>query len=97
MVLRTISSTLKCQFTGNVEKWTFRCHVRPNPAKVRENIFVCSVRSSRTPLDLPSFNLNSEKNSFCEKLDFGKMEVPEPKKKWRFSELYGKWGFPGES
>ena len=58
---------------SNLEKWTFWCHVRPDPAKVREESCVCSVRSSRTPLDLPNFNLNYEKNSFCEKLDF-----PEP-------------------
>ena len=44
--------------------------VRPDPAKVRGNIFVWSVRSPRTPLDLPTFNLNYEKTSFCEKLDF---------------------------
>ena len=56
----------------NVEKWTFRCHVRPDPAKVRRNVFVCSVRSPRTPLDLFSFNLNYEKTSFCVKLDFSR-------------------------
>ena len=33
-VLRAISTTLKCKFTENVEKWTFRCHVRPNRAKI---------------------------------------------------------------
>ena len=48
-VLRTISSTLRFQ---------------PNPAKVRGNVFVWSVRSPRTPLDLPNFNLNHEKTSF---------------------------------
>ena len=46
------------------------CPVRPNPAKVRDNVFVWSVRAPWTPLDLPSFNLNYEKTSFCEKLDF---------------------------
>ena len=55
---------------SNVEKWTFWCHVRPNPANVRETSCVCSVRSHRTPLDLPNFNLNYQKTSFCEKLDF---------------------------
>ena len=69
-VLRAISSTLKFQFTVKVEKWTVRCHVRPNPAKVRENVFVWSVRSPRTPPDLANFNLNYEKTSCCEKLDF---------------------------
>ena len=34
------------------------------------NVFVWSVLSPRTPLDLPNFNLNYEKNRFCEKLDF---------------------------
>ena len=33
-VLRAISSTLKCQFQENVEKLTFRCHVRPNRLKI---------------------------------------------------------------
>ena len=56
----------------NVEKWTFRCHVRPNPAKIRRDVFVCSVRSSRTPLDLPNFNLNYETSTFCGKLDFSR-------------------------
>ena len=28
------------------------------------------MRSPRTPLDLPNFNLNYQKTSFCEKLDF---------------------------
>ena len=60
---------LPSNLPSNVEKWTFRCHVRPNPAKVRDNVFVCSMPSSRTPPDLPNFNLNCEKNSFCEKLD----------------------------
>ncbi len=54
----------------NVEKWTFRCHVRPNRAKICCAVFVRSVRSPWTPPDLPNFNLNYEKNSFCEKLDF---------------------------
>ena len=57
---------------SNVEKWTLWPHVRPNPAKVRRNLFVWSVRSSRTPLDLLSFNLNYEKTSFCETLDFSR-------------------------
>ena len=69
-VLRAISSTLKFQLPSNVEKWTFRCHVRPHPAKVRDNVFVWCMPSPRTPPDLPNFNLNCEKNSFCEKLDF---------------------------
>ena len=43
---------------SNVEKWIFWCLVRPDPAKIREKSFVWSVRSSRTPLDLPNFNLN---------------------------------------
>ena len=43
---------------SNNEKWTFWCHVKPNPAKVREKSCVWSVRSSRTPLDLLNFNLN---------------------------------------
>ena len=55
---------------SNVEKWTFWFHVRPNPAKVREKSFVCSVRSSRTPLDLLNFNLNYQKTTFCVKLWF---------------------------
>ena len=58
MVLRAISSTLKFQFTENHENRLARRLVRPDPAKVREKSFVCSVRSSRTPLDLPNFNLN---------------------------------------
>ena len=69
-VLRAISTTLKCQFSENVEKWTFRCHVRPNRAKICCAVFVRSVRSPWTPPGLPNFNLNYEKNSFCEKLGF---------------------------
>ena len=61
---------LPSNLPSNVEKWTFRCHVRPNPAKVRDNVFVCSVPPPWTPPDLPNFNLNCEKNSFCEKVDF---------------------------
>ena len=57
---------------SDVKKWTFWRHVRPNPAKVREKSFVCSMRSSRTPLDLPNFNLNYQKTSFCVKLDFSR-------------------------
>ena len=57
---------------SNVEKWTSWCHVRPDPVKVQGKSFVCSVRSTRTPLDLPNFNLNYEKSSFCEKLDFSR-------------------------
>ena len=30
------------------------------------------MRSPRTPLDLPNFNLNYEKTTFCEKLDFSR-------------------------
>ena len=30
------------------------------------------MHSPRTPLDLPSFNLNYEKTTFCEKLDFSR-------------------------
>ena len=60
---------LPSNLPSNVEKWTFRCHVRPNPAKVRDNVFVWSAPSPWTPPDLPNFNLNCEKTSFCEKLD----------------------------
>ena len=66
---------LPSNLPSNVEKWTFRCHVRPNPAEVRDNVFVCSVRSPRTPPDLLNFNLIYEKNSFCEKLDFSVFTV----------------------
>ena len=55
---------------SNVENLTFWGLVRPDPVKVREKNCVWSVRSPRTPLDLPDFNLNYEKTSFCEKLDF---------------------------
>ena len=55
---------LPSNLPSNVEKWTFRCHVRPDPAKVRDNVFVCSVRSPWTPPDLPTFNLNCEKTVF---------------------------------
>ena len=58
---------LPSNLPSNVEKWTFRCHVRPNPAKVRGNLFVWSMPSPRTPPDLPNINLNCEKNSFCAK------------------------------
>ena len=57
---------------SNVEKLTFWRPVRPAPAKVREKSCVCSVRSPRTPLDLPNFNLNYQKNCFCEKLNFSR-------------------------
>ena len=70
MVLKAISNTLRCQPTENFEKWTFRCHVRPNPAKVRRNVFVCYVHPPRTPQDLTNFNLNYEKTFFCVKLHF---------------------------
>ena len=46
--------------SSNVEKLTFRCHVRPNLAKVRDNVFVWSMPSPRTPPDLPNVNLNCE-------------------------------------
>ena len=61
---------LPSNLPSSVEKLTFRCHVRPNPAKVRDNVFVWSAPSPRTPPDLPNFNLNCEKNSFCEKQMF---------------------------
>ena len=57
---------------SNVEKLTFWCPVRPVPAKLRDTSFVRSVRSSRTPPDLPNFNLNYQKNSFCLKPDFSR-------------------------
>ena len=53
----------------NVEKWTFRCHVRPNGWKFA-CMTVCSVRSPWKPPNLPNFNLNCQKNSFYEKPDF---------------------------
>ena len=55
---------LPSNLPSNVEKWTFRCQVRPNPAKVRNNVFVWSVPSSRTHPDLPNSNLNCEKPVF---------------------------------
>ena len=61
---------LPSHWPSHVEKSTFWSFVRPDPAKVRDNIFVWSVRSPRTPLDLPSLNPNYQKTSFCEKLDF---------------------------
>ena len=54
----------------NVEKWTFRCHVRPNRAKMCCVVFVRSVRSPWTPPDLPNFNLNYEKTVFVKNLIF---------------------------
>ena len=72
MVLRAISSTLKCQFTGKCWKVDFSM---PCKTKSREKccaVFVRSVRSPWTPPDLPNFNLNYEKNSLCEKPDFSK-------------------------
>ena len=58
---------------SNVEKWTFWRPVRPDRAKVREKSFVWSVRSSRTPLDLPNFNLNYRKNTFLWKTRFSQV------------------------
>ena len=72
---------------SNVEKWTFWCHGRPNPAKVRKKSCVCSVRSSRTPLDLPNFNLNYQKTSFCAKLDFSRFTNRSLGKAERTTEL----------
>ena len=60
---------LLANLPSNGEKWTFRYHVRPKPAKVRDNAFVWSAPPPRTPPDLPNFNLNCEKNSCSEKLD----------------------------
>ena len=61
---------LPSNLPSNVEKLTFRCHVRPNPAKVRNNAVVWSMPSCRTPPDLPNFSMNCEKTSFCEKQEF---------------------------
>jgi hypothetical protein len=62
-------------YDWKVEKLTFRYHVRPNHAKICCAVFVRSVRSPWTPPDLPNFNLNYEKNSFCEKLDLSVLPV----------------------
>ena len=70
MVLRAISSTLKCQFTGKCWKVDFLMPCKPNRAKMCCAVFVRSVRSPWTPPDLANFNLNYEKTSFGEKLDF---------------------------
>ena len=69
-VLMAISSTLKCQFTRKCWKVDFSM---PCKTKSRDKFFAVFVRSMRspwTPPDLPNFNLNYSKNSFCEKLDF---------------------------
>ena len=57
---------------SNVEKWTFWRPVRTDPAKVREKSCVWSVRSSRTPLDPPNFNLNYQKTRFYKKHRFSR-------------------------
>ena len=68
-VLRAISTTLKCQFTVNCWKVDF-----PTPCKTKScQSSTESLRMApRTPLDLLNFNLNYEKNSFCETLDFSR-------------------------
>ena len=60
----------------NVEKWTFRCHVRPNRAKNCCAVFVRSVRSPWTPPDLPNFNLNYEKTAFVKNPNFANFPNP---------------------
>ena len=72
MVLRAISSTLKCQFTGKCWKVDF-----PMPCKTKscQSSTECLRMLRALPpdtLDLTNFNLNYQKNSFCEKLYFSR-------------------------
>jgi hypothetical protein len=41
---------------------------KTNAAKIRKKSWIQSVRSSRTPPNLPNVNLNYQKNNFCLKL-----------------------------
>ena len=76
---------------SNVEKWTFWCLVRPDPAKVREKNFVWSVRSSRTPLDLPNFNLKYRFSTFYRIFGFSSFsQVHRPMQGVGIG--MGKWG-----
>ena len=71
-VLMAISNTLKFQYFREVD---FLMPCKPNRVKKWVCVFERSVRSPLTPPDLPNSNLNYEKNSFCEKLDFAIFQV----------------------
>ena len=69
-VLRAISSTLKCQFTGKCWKVDFLMPFKTRSCQSSTE-YLCIVRAlPRTRLDLPNFNLNYQKTNCCEKLDF---------------------------
>ena len=48
-IQKPIWSVLRSNLPSDVDKLTFRCHVRPNPAKVRDNVFVWSMPSPGHP------------------------------------------------
>ena len=74
-VLRAISSALKFQFTVKCWKVDFLMSSKTRSCERSRENFVWSVRSSRTPLDLPNFNLNYQKTRFYQKLDFIKDSI----------------------
>ena len=69
-VLKTISSTLKFQVTAKCWKVDFLMPFKTRSCESSREKLRMLRAPPRTPLDLPNFNLNYQKTTFCEKLDF---------------------------